>query len=238
MPLFSAAQNYQPGAVVNLNGDTLHGYINYGNWETTPKRISFKSNPDASPVKYAAGEISSFNVSVGNVEEYQSYKGTVTTDNPEINHLHIGRDTSFRIDTVFLKIIQKGKNITLFSYADNIKVHYFISSNPGGQPEELIYKIYYNSEEENGRDRSVYDRTYMKQLAAISGKLNDPSLTEAIFKADFTEADLINIAGRINGITNKELLAKGKSHLSPLKIILFTVGFLIIYFTVHLKSTF
>jgi hypothetical protein len=202
-----------------LNGDTLHGYINYGNWETTPKRISFKSNPDASPVKYAAGEISSFKVSVGNPEEYQAYKGPVTTDNPEINHLHIGRDTSFRIDTVFLKIIQTGKNITLFSYADNIKVHYFISSNPGGQPEELIYRIYYNSEEENGRDRSVYDRTYLKQLAAISEKLNDPTLTEAIFKADFAEADLINIAGRINGITDKQLLAKGKSHPSPVKFI-------------------
>ena len=54
------AQNYQPGAVVNLKGDTLYGFINYGDWETMPKRISFKSNMDAPSVKYSASEITYF----------------------------------------------------------------------------------------------------------------------------------------------------------------------------------
>ena len=171
------------------------------------------------------------NVSVGNLQEYQSYIGPITTDNPEINHLHIGKDTSFRTDTVFLKIMQRGKVINLFSYADNTKVHYFISNPPGGVPEELIYRVYYNSEVENGRDRSVYDRTYMKQLAAISEKLNDPALTEAIFKAEFTESDLINIAARINGISDKAILAKGKSHLNPVKLILITTLLIVLYFS-------
>ena len=238
-PLFSLAQgNFQHGVVVNLKGDTLHGFINYGEWENMPKNIYFKADANNPPVKFSANDIKYFNVSVGYLAEYQSYKGPVTTDKTEINHLYIGRDTSFRIDTIFLKIIQKGKNMVLFSYADNIKTRYFISKNLNDQPEELIYRIYYNSAEENGRDRTVYERTFMRQLSAIAAKLNDASLNEMIFKLDYSEPDLINVAGRINGISDKASLKKGASHHSPLKFILFTVAFLIIYFTVHLKSTF
>jgi hypothetical protein len=239
LPLFSLAQgNYQPGLVVNLKGDTSHGFINYGEWESMPKNIYFKTDPNNPPVKLSADKIKYFSVSVGYLSEYQSYKGHLTTDKTEINHLYVGRDTSFRIDTVFLKIIQKGKNIVLFSYSDNIKTRYFISKNLDDQPEELIYRIYFNSEDENGRDRTSYERTFMKQLSAVAAKLNDATLNEMIIKADYSETDLINIAGRINGISDKELLKKSASHHTPLKFILFTIAFLIIYFTVHLKSTF
>ncbi len=125
--------------------------------------------------------------------------------------------------------------MVLYSYADNIKTRYFISKNLNDQPEELIYRIYYNKDDENGRDRTSYDRTFMKQLSAVAEKLNDAGLNEMILKSDYSETDLINIAGRINGISDKELLKTGASHHSPLKIILFGIAILIIYFTVHLK---
>ena len=61
LPLFSMAQNYQPGAVVNLKGDTLYGFINYGDWDNMPKRISFKSAQNNAIVKFSAADIKYYN---------------------------------------------------------------------------------------------------------------------------------------------------------------------------------
>ena len=34
--------NYKPGYVVNLNGDTLRGFVNYQQWDNNPRTIAFK----------------------------------------------------------------------------------------------------------------------------------------------------------------------------------------------------
>lgn len=241
IPAFSIAQNnFQPGTVVKLNGDTLHGFINYGTWENNPKKISFRKDSASATVKLTPKEIKYFNVSVGYLSEYQRYAGTISTNNTEINHLLNVRDTSAIIDTVFLKIVQSGKNMILYSFADNLKTRFFIARKPGTQPEELIYRIYYNGDVENGYNRTSYENTYQKQLYQVATELNlmTGDLKNDIEKSSCNEGDLIKIAGKINGITDQETLKHGLSHPKPYLFILVTVTFLVLYFTVHLKSTF
>ncbi len=61
LPFFSHAQdNYQPGAVVTLKGDTIHGYINFKEWEINPRSISFQASTGVSPVKYSVNDIQYF----------------------------------------------------------------------------------------------------------------------------------------------------------------------------------
>jgi len=44
LPLFSLAQsNYKPGYVITVKGDTVHGFIDYKEWDKNPKNISFKN---------------------------------------------------------------------------------------------------------------------------------------------------------------------------------------------------
>jgi len=238
VPFFSVAQNYQPGVIVNLKGDTLHGFIRYKKWEDAPKNIFFKTDSNKAPVKFSVNDIKYFNASVGYLEEFQRYEGPVTTDNTDVDHLYTGKDTSFRIDTVFLKIIQKGKNLILFSYTDNIKTRYFISQNIGDEPKELIYRVYYNNADENSIHKTSYDRTYAKQLEAIAEKLNNPDLMERIFKTDYTETDLLNIAGRINGISDKNLSKSPQIHHKPWTLIILASIFLTLYFSHILKGTY
>ncbi|MGZ3814058.1 MAG: hypothetical protein ACXVJN_20060, partial [Mucilaginibacter sp.] len=45
LPLISVAQsNYKPGYVVTLKGDTIHGFINYREWNKNPRQIAFKND--------------------------------------------------------------------------------------------------------------------------------------------------------------------------------------------------
>lgn len=222
VPLFSVAQNYKPGLVVNLNGDTLHGFINYGEWENNPKSISFKHEPTGTPLKFTVNDLKYFSISVGHLAEYQRYTGPITTNSIEINRLPEGRDTSFVLDTVFLKVLQKGGKLLLFSYSDTFKIRYFISENPSDQPKELIYRIYYKNIEGNNQNRTAYESSYKGQLydAAAKAGVNSVALKNDIQKADYRESDLLSIAAKINGGSEKDPAKNNASKPKTFKILI------------------
>ena len=199
--LLSAQSSFKPGLVVTLKGDTLHGIINYSDWQNNPSGISFKSSSNNSTTRFTANDITYFSVSAGYLAEYRRYAGPLSMNNININYLPVGRDTSFRTDTVFLKVVQKGKNLVLYSYSDNFKTRFFIAANLNEQPSELIYGIYYNSLESTP-ERTVYENTWQKQLYQLGEKLN--IMTEAfktsIERAQFREDDILRITSKLNGI--------------------------------------
>lgn len=204
-PFYSIAQsNYQPAEVVNLKGDTLHGFINYREWANNPKSIFFKTDTGAvTAVKYTPRDLAYFNVHPGHLAEYVTYAGPLTMDNTEINHLSIGRDSSAKLDTVFLKVLQKGKNLVLFCHSDDFKTRFFIADDFKTSPEELIYRTYWNSSTANGKDRTVYEYSYKGQLyeAGVKSNAMTAPLKTYIQKADYLEGDLINITSKINGVS-------------------------------------
>ena len=94
-PLFSSAQgNYQPGLIVNLQGDTIRGSIDYSEWQNNPERISFEANGADAVQKLSAGEIKFFSVAIGHLAKFVAYDGPISTDVTDINHLSVGRDSS------------------------------------------------------------------------------------------------------------------------------------------------
>jgi hypothetical protein len=203
-PLFSLAQtNYKPGYVVTLKGDTLHGFIDYRGWEANPTAIFFKTAiGDSNPQKLTVSDIGFF--SVDNVETYKKYAGAISTDITNISHLRTGRSTSFRLDSVFLKILQKGKNVALYSYTDDIKTRFYIGESPDYAPAELVYRIYDDpAVVTNIHGSTVIENTYLKQLFALANKYNvlDDNLTKAFETAGYSEPDLLPIVSKINNIS-------------------------------------
>ncbi|HWZ15632.1 MAG TPA: hypothetical protein VNW95_10375 [Mucilaginibacter sp.] len=218
LPLFSIAQNnYRPAIIVNLKGDTLSGFINYIDWVNNPKSVWFKNALSENKVRLTPGDTRFFKVDAGQLAEYIRYAGPLTMDNPDLDHLQIGRDSSVRLDTVFLKVLQKGPKLVLLAYSDDLKTRYFISGPSLNDPKELIYRIYYNSNVANGLDRTVYENTYKSQFyeAGVKANVMTADLKNYIQKADFNEMNMINIASKINGISKADISKNSTARHSP-----------------------
>ena len=65
---------------------------------------------------------------------YELYIGPVSLGTIAADHMMTYRDTSVRLDTIFLQVIETGKAVTLYSYTDNLKTALF---HQGAYPREV-----------------------------------------------------------------------------------------------------
>jgi len=212
LPFFSTAQsNYRPGYVVTLNGDTIRGFIDYQDWDSNPTAISFKAAAtDKDKKSFTLNDISLFNID--GIAAYKKYSCSISTDATNPNSVIEGRDTSFRIGTVFLKILQTGKNLTLYSYADDLKTRFYIGEAPDYTPTELVYRLYLDREATNVPGNTVNENTYQKQLFALALKYNalDDKLTAILENpvSGYEKANLLKIVSAINHISKADFEKK------------------------------
>jgi len=227
LPLFSAAQtNFQPGVIVNLKGDTVRGTIDFRDWENSPNSITFKSDGAAAPQKFNGGQIKYFSVAVGHLEAFEGYVGPISTDNTDINRLSIGKDSSTRTDTIFLRVLQDGKKLKLLTYTDAQKTRFFIAENFEDKPAELTYRIYWNSQEANGTDRTSYETAFKGQLydEAVKAGVMTPALKTYISKAEYRADDIVHITSIINEISASDLSKNNGSKPNPLRTAIIIAG--------------
>jgi hypothetical protein len=203
-PLFSSAQsNYKPGYIITLNGDTVKGYVNYKEWDKNPSTVMFKVNNNSSDKKqYSLDNILAFGVN--SYENYVRYIGFVSQDRPDLSSGGNGIDTSKLLDTIFLRVVNKGDNVVLFTYKDVKKVRYFISTSQS-PPIELEYHVYVEYSDD-GDKNIITQHGYRAKLINIASKYqpNNNGLIAEIQQANYTEADLYKVAAKINGLTTPQ----------------------------------
>jgi hypothetical protein len=193
--IVSAQTNYQPGYIINKKGDTVKGFIDVRTWNNSPKTVDFKAAALTAPVKTFKGDdIKGFSA-VSLI--YKSFITHVSTDRTGYGQLSVGRDTGYRIDTVFLEQVQRGKNITLYTYSDPIKTRFYVVENTANKPEELIYRLYMLP------DNPILQKSqniYMAQLYALAQKYNaaTESLKQQIENSKYELYDLRDICSKIN----------------------------------------
>ncbi len=219
-PLFSSAQsNYKPGYVVTAKGDTVHGFIDYQGWDSNPTSINFKTAvSDRNEQKFTLNDIGFF--SVDGLAAYQKMAVSISMDETNITHLGAGRDTSSRNAVVFLQLLQKGKNLSLYSYRDDIKIRFYLGETPAFTPSELIYRIYGaggDTTHVKGAviiGTNVYENDYLKTLFALANKYNalDDDLTRTFQSASYTKDDMLVIVSKINHISADEFQKKYAEH--------------------------
>src|SRR5450432_1699979 len=61
----NAQKNFKDGYVVLKNGDTLHGQVDYQNWEVNPLKIKFQHA--GAVIQYSPSDISSFEITDADV---------------------------------------------------------------------------------------------------------------------------------------------------------------------------
>jgi hypothetical protein len=156
-------ENFKPGYIIKNHADTVHGYVDYRNWDRNPDIIYFKTNLEDAVLSFNPIQITEFGV---NNDIYLS-----AIVEAEISPLHESRlednpYTKLRTDTTFLQTLFKGhKSLYLYKNADG-RENFYIKKDTS--IELLIYKRYIKIEEE--RQLITENKSYIGQLAIY---LND-----------------------------------------------------------------
>jgi hypothetical protein len=204
IPLLSVAQsNYKKGIVVTNQGDTLRGFIDYREWGQNPKSFSFKSNSESLNTQQFT-PLTSHYFEIEGLVAYQQYAGRISMGKVDIGSLATEADTSTTKAIVFLKVLQKGKNLSLYAYRDVVKIRFFSQKNNDAYPQELIYRRYLAN---NGKSEISTTKIYASQLwnAAASYGKTSPELKQLMESASYAESDLVTIVSKINDISKQEL---------------------------------
>jgi len=196
LPALSSAQsNFQKGYIVNTVRDTLRGYIDYKEWDLNPSVITFKTDPDAGIQDFTLKN--SLAWGIAGLETYQKYEVEISMSQVDVSRLSVGRDNSKRKSIVFLKVLQTGKNATLFSYTDGIKQRFYLLEKGASVPYELGSQLYMKSKEDN---LMVTDKQYIRQLGTLMSKLNVGTEAErhSLEISNYGERPLMNAVAAIN----------------------------------------
>jgi hypothetical protein len=191
-----AQSNYKPGYVIQSNGDTLRGYINYREWDNNPTSITFKNSiSDKQSRKFDPA--SANKVEINGLETYITYRGPLTTGNTDLSNLPNAIDSAEKIMSVFLKQVATGKYLTLYAHIDGLKARYLIGE-PGAVPFELKYYRYYSDGEVEHED--VYKEqltSQIKKFMTVNSLLN-----KQINDAKYELRDLEPLINKVDGQTN------------------------------------
>ncbi|MDR6785677.1 hypothetical protein ABIE26_004387 [Pedobacter africanus] len=197
VPLLSLGQsNYQKGYVVLNSKDTLRGYVDFKERRKNPVSIDFKIAPNDSRQVFTLANCTAYGID--DHEHYQRFAVNVSLSEIEIANLSIGPDLSFKRDTVFLKVLQSGKNLTLFSYVDELKERFYMMGPDQQEPLELIRNLYL---QEDRTSAVVKDNKYARQLLIEMKKRKpeDQVLEKMLLRLDYRSGDLLRAVSLING---------------------------------------
>jgi hypothetical protein len=138
MPFLSIAQsNYKSGYRITNNGDSIPGFINYREKEQNPSSFTFKQTVTGPSQIFTISDSKGYGLN--GLEKYERYMVDINQSKEALADVSVGLDSSSIRDSVFLKIIQAGKNLTLYAYSDPIKTRFYIKERESSEPYELIY---------------------------------------------------------------------------------------------------
>lgn len=181
------------GYIVLNSGDTLHGWVNYYNWEKNPSAISFVKDSAGSATTY-----SKYDIKAVEINGYDRYiKAVVEKDARPvgIEELLPANIDSLVTDTVLLRLLVKGSKFDLYELVDK-KNHYFI----GATGEGLKVLIYKKVAMDNNRFSE--QNIFINQLKAYLTEYTvENSLLKKIDNSKYNEKDLTFIVGEMNKIS-------------------------------------
>ncbi len=153
-------ENYLPGYFLKLNGDTVHGLIDYRNWERNPTKIAFRKEIGATVSYFTPLDIKGFAVSD---EIYESAIVKTETTSNITNNLLYESELQIKKDTAFLQAMIIGVK-SLYQYSNKFdKMNFYIKLDTSYQL--LIYKRYLGHLEEIESRKSTPDnyKPYQQQ---------------------------------------------------------------------------
>lgn len=202
--------NFQSGYVITNSHDTLKGYIDYKEWSINPSSIAFRSTPGEGTQTFTIGDCRAF--SINSRESYQRFAVDMSMSEVDVARLSIGMNLAKIRDTVFLRGLQAGTNVTLFSYKDPLKTRFYVLEKGGAEPYELIRQLYYRQRE--AQNTVMTNNEYIRQLLILLRKFNKATKSNErkLSGLQYYQNDLLKIVS----IINDQDFAKSK--VSPVRL--------------------
>ncbi|HBK89434.1 MAG: hypothetical protein U0289_11555 [Cyclobacteriaceae bacterium] len=152
-----AQENFQPGKVITLSGDTIAGQIDNQLWSFNPTSIRFRANAGGI-MTYEPKDINGF---VLNDAQYRSYSVSYDSSSSKVQYLTAVQIATYKKATLFLKVLMKSRYDLLELMDAGERVHYFMAD--GSKIEELVnhpFKV-----ERNGAKVGIaQNRIFVRQL--------------------------------------------------------------------------
>jgi hypothetical protein len=209
-----AQQNFQPGSIQKVSGETVQGWIDYRAWLRNPKSIRFKENEDGVATTLTVFDLSSF--AITGKDSYK--KAIVSKDMRPVEEANITVNTqdTTAIDTVFLRVITEGQKLGLYELMDD-KTHYYIKDSTG-QFMELFYKVYIVKTLDNN---PVHIRPIFRdQLRAyVQNEVNGAKVQKMLRNITYKDYDLESVVNTINGVAASPSMVQKRS-----KVVFFVSG--------------
>jgi hypothetical protein len=220
LPAISFSQEkLKSGYLVTLKNDTLRGYFATSNPTNELHHIRYKKSDTDNLQNINLDSIAYLDID--STATFSRYPIRVSMDQTDENRLSTGRDTSFRLDTALVEIVQKGKYYTLYSYTDNLKTRFYFNEGLNEPLQELAYRIYSSTDVNTLNTITVNETTYRKQLYTIAIKNNiaTDKLNTVLQKTEYTRGDMLDISAKINNISKSEIAKKNNSPITTVGII-------------------
>jgi hypothetical protein len=149
----ATGEEYLSGFYINLSGDTINGYFHARDLHVN-NRFTFKNHPGEMEARVLSFD-SCKHISV-NSEMYTSWygkRGMCYISQPD---LYLSNIDSFRTEWIPLKLLYKGKVLSLYKYHDESD-HFFVEKS--GKIEELLIAYRYLTDWEKVQQRLTH-KTY------------------------------------------------------------------------------
>jgi hypothetical protein len=177
-------ENFVPGFVIQLNGDTVKGSIDYRGWVYNPTSVTFRDDSTNILFHLELGEIRGFGTAN---DIYESAIFEIETNTDEISNLKYSPDFTLKTRKGFLQVLIQGPKKLYYYYPKFGKKQYFIKQDSSIQL--LMYKKYFKVV--NNETVSMENNRFLGQLIIY---LQDcPEIRNKISEIRYTEKSLMNL---------------------------------------------
>ncbi|MCK4664318.1 MAG: hypothetical protein KAT68_15725 [Bacteroidales bacterium] len=175
-------ENYLPGYIITLKGDTLQGFIDYRNWEKNPNKIYFKDN--IRQFSFTPNEIKLFSVQD---EVYVSAIVKTEVSPNKTIYLEFASELKTKFDTIFLQTMIQGVKSLYYYKNSNGKENFYIKQNM--EYDLLVYKKYLKKQK--GKNVITENKKYTGQLMLY---LHDcPSIQSKLRNTEYNQKSMENL---------------------------------------------
>lgn len=194
-----AQEHYHPGYVVNNNGDTVSGFINYQNWNINPDKIFFKERDTTTEIVFTPLDIQSFFVAD---EYYVSATVTIDTAARKLNDLSYSSLPETKTGTVFLLSLIRGSKSLYFLKSALYNENFYIL-NDNNEFELLVYVRYFMDIDRRSKTVVLENETYKGRLILY---LSDcPNILKKANVVNYSAVSLLNLFSYYYECSDKEI---------------------------------